>query len=257
MYKLLISDFENTLIDSEDAIPLSTMLSLDRIRNQKIAYGVISKRSFKTILDYNKDFPFVDYIIVLDGAYVYDVNKEKPLIKRSIAISIIKKIKKVFDDYNLCFYTLDWCNYTKIPVDGCNVRKIGDFKVFSAFHKDNIFKIEIRCSNKKDQSKVLEMLDELNLDIIFYARNDKGYYVEIVTGECSRLDAIQKICKAKHISLKDTIVVGSDDDNIPVFKKVGLSFAVDNSSAKLKKAATKTTVSNYDKAVETVIKGCF
>lgn len=257
MYKLLISDFENTLIDEEDAIPLSTMLSLDRIRNKKIAYGVISKKNFKSVLDYNKDFPFVDYIIALDGAYVYDVSKDKPLFKRNISISIIKKIKKIFDDYNLCFYTLDWCNYTKEPVDGDNVRKIGDFKVFSAFHKDNIFKIEIRCKNKKEQTKVLNLLDELNLDISFFARNIDGYYIEIVMGECSRLEAIQRICKARHVGLKDTVVVGSDDDNVSVFKKVGLSFAVDNSSTKLKKAATKITVSNCDKAVETVIKGCF
>ena len=75
--------------------------------------------------------------------------------------------------------------------------------------------------------------------------------------DCCRLDAINRICKARKSSLRDVVVIGSDDDNIPVFKKVGLSFAVDNASLKLKKSATKTTVSNYDKAVETVIKGCF
>ena len=259
MYKILISDFEDTLLDEEDAIPLSTMLSLDRIRNNNVAYTVITKRNFKSVLDYNKDFPFMDYIIALDGAYVYDVKKDKVLFKRNIAISIVKKISKVFEDYNLCFYTLDWCNYTKEKVEGENVRKIGDFKVFSAFHKDNIFKIEIRCEKKIDQSRALKELDELNLDITYYARNDldKGYYVEIVMAECSRLDAIIKICKARRNSLKDVVLVGYDEDNIPVFKKVGLSFAVDNASPKLKKYATNTTVSNYDKAVETVIKGCF
>lgn len=259
MYKILISDFENTLLDEEDAIPLSTMLSLDKIRNENIAYAVVSRKNFKSVLEYNKDFPFMDYIIVLDGAYVYDVNKEKTLFKRNISISIVKKISKVFEDYNLCFYTLDWCNYTKDKVVGDNVRKIGDFKVFSAFHKDNILKIEIRCNKKIDQSRALKELDELNLDIMYYSRNDeeKGYYIEIVMADCCRLDAINRICKVRKSSLRDVVFVGSDDDDISVFKKVGLSFAVDNSSAKLKKYATKTTVSNYDKAVETVIKGCF
>ena len=259
MYKILISDFEDTLLDEEDAIPLSTMLSLDKIRNDGVAYAIVSRKTFKSVLDYNKDFPFMDYIIALDGAYVYDVNKDKPLFKRNIAISIVKKINKVFEDYNLCFYTLDWCNYTKDKVAGDNVRKIGDFKVFSAFHKDNILKIEIRCDKKIDQTRALKELDELNLDVTYYGRNDdeKGYYIEIVMADCCRLDAINRICKARKSSLRDVVVIGSDDDNIPVFKKVGLSFAVDNASLKLKKSATKTTVSNYDKAVETVIKGCF
>ena len=259
MYKILISDFEDTLLDIEDAIPLSTMLSLDKIRNEKVSYAVVTRKNFKSVLDYNKDFPFMDYIIALDGAYVYDVNRDKPLFKRNIAISIVKKISKVFEDYNLCFYTLDWCNYTKDRVEGDNVRKIGDFKVFSAFHKDNILKIEIRCDKKSDQTKALKELDELNLDITYYSRNDevKGYYIEIVMAECCRLDAISRICKTKRCSLRDVVIVGCDEDNIPVFKKVGLSFAVDNASKKLKKAATQTTVSNSDKAVETVIKGCF
>ena len=84
MYKILISDFEDTLLDIEDAIPLSTMLSLDKIRNEKVSYVVVTRKNFKSVLDYNKDFPFMDYIIALDGAYVYDVNKDKPLFKRNI-----------------------------------------------------------------------------------------------------------------------------------------------------------------------------
>lgn len=255
MYKILISDFEDTLIDEEDAIPLSTMLALDKVRNNKITYGIITKRNFRSILEYNKDFPFVDYIIVLDGAYVYDVNKDKPLFKRNVSISIVKKIKKVFDDYNLCFYTLDWCNYTKERVEGDNVRKIGDFKVFSDFHKDNIFKVEIRCKNRKEQTEVLNELDELNLDIEYFSRNDKekGHYIEIVMAECGRLDAVNRICKDRKASIKDTVLVGCDDDNLKLFKKVGLSVAVDNASSKLKKAAKEVTVSNFDKGVEKII----
>ena len=258
MYKLLISDFENTLIDIEDAIPLSTMLALDKVRNSGVSYCVITNKSFKSVLDYNKDFPFMDYIIASNGAYVYDVNNGKALIDKNIPISIVKKIKKVFDDYNLCFYTLDWCNYTKDIVREDNVRKIGDFKVFSSFHKNSIYKIEIYCSSKKEQTTILNELKELELDLNYSTHNnDKGYYIEIVMDGCSRLDAINTICKMEKIELDDVIMIGYNDDNVSVFKKIGLSYAVDNSSSKIKKSACEVTVSNYDKAVETVIESCF
>ena len=255
VYKVLISDFEDTLIDEEDAIPLSTMLALDKIRNKKVAYVTISNNNFKSVLDYNKDFSFIDYIIVLNGAYIYDVNKAKALYKRNIAISIVKKIKKVFEDYNLCFYTLDWCNCTQELVEGDNVRKIGDFKVFSAFHKDNIFKVEIRCKNKKEQASVLKELEELNLDVNFFSRNSesKGFFVEIVMSECSRLDAVQRICKARKTRLKDSIIVTCSEDDSDILKKVGLAYAVDNASNKVKKMVDKVTLSNLDKGVERVI----
>lgn len=255
MYKLLISDFEDTLIDEEDAIPLSTVLEIDKIRNNKVLFGIFTKRNFKSILEYNKDFPIVDYIIALDGSYIYDVKKDKPLFKRNVAISIVKKIKKVFDEYNLCFYTLEWCNFTKEKVEGDNVRKIGDFKVFSEFHRDNIFKVEIRCKNRKEQTEALKILEDLNLDIEFYSRNDKlkGHFIEIVGAECNRLDAINRICRDKHIGIKDTLLVCQDDDNLALIKKVGFSVCVENSSSKVKKACKDITTSNLDKGVEKVI----
>lgn len=254
MYKILISDFEETLIDNEDAIPLSTMLSLDKIRTTKITFGVITNRSLKSILDYNKDFPFVDYIIAVNGAYIYDVNKNKPIVNANVPISVIKKIKKNFDDYNLCFYTLDWCNYTKEQVSGDYVRKIGDFSVFSSFHKDNIYKMEIHCPTKKEQTNIIKKLEELDLAIKYYARHGKDYYVEISSKDCDRLQAINKICTMKKAALKEVMMVGSNEDNIEAFKKVGMSIAVDNASMKLKRVAKDLTGSNNEKAVETAIK---
>ena len=38
MEKLVISSFYNCLIDKEDAIPLSTMLEIEKIRNHAIQY---------------------------------------------------------------------------------------------------------------------------------------------------------------------------------------------------------------------------
>ncbi len=254
MYKILISDFEDTLIDNEDAIPLSTMLSLDKMRTCHIPFTVITNKSFKSILEYNKDFPFVDYIICMDGAYVYDAKESKVLIHKNIGISIIKKIQKNFALYNLCFYTLDWCNYTKKEINKENQRKIGDFNVFSKFHKDNIFKIEIHTSSKKNQLSIISQLEEMDLDIEIQAKKEKDYFVEIFMKGCSRLLAIEKICKKNHFSLQEVVFIGANLNNIESYKSVGMSIAVDNASKRLKKVAGEITVSNNEKAVELAIK---
>lgn len=254
MYKILISDFEDTLIDNEDAIPLSTMLSLDKMRTYSIPFVVMTNKSLKSILEYNKDFPFVDYIICMDGAYVYDAKESKALIHKNIGVSIIKKIKKNFDQFNLCFYTLDWCNYTKKEINKENQRKIGDFNVFSKFHKDNIFKIEIHTSSKKEQVSIMSQLEEMNLDIQVQAKKEKDYFVEVFMKGCSRLQAVDKICNKNHISLQEVVFIGANENNLDSYTKVGMPIAVDNANKKLKKASIEVTVSNNEKAVELAIK---
>ena len=47
MYKMVVSEFSNTLIDSEEAIPHSTMIEIDRLSRDNIIY---------TIYNYSKCF---------------------------------------------------------------------------------------------------------------------------------------------------------------------------------------------------------
>lgn len=254
MFKILISDFEDTLIDSEEAIPLSTMLAIDKVRNNNISFGILTDLSFKSMLDYNKDFPFVDYIIFLDGSYIYDVNKSKPLFKKHISSSIIKKINKIFSDFNICFYTLDFCNCTKERINKLNSRKIGDFKVFCDFHKDSIYKIEIHAKSKKEINSIITRLEEEKINLNYTSKKNDDYYVELIMEECGRLQAIERICKVKKASLKDVIMVSASDDNIEILKKVGFSIGMNNASSKLKKVTKAETCNNDEKAVEKVIK---
>ena len=255
--KLLISDFENTLIDQEEAIPLSTMLCLDKVRSKGNYFSVFSECSFSSLIAYNRDFPFLDYIILFNGAFIYDVNAEKEICKDNIPLSIIKKIKKSFDNYNLCFYSLDWCNYTKEEVPGDFVRKIGDFRTFSSFHKDNIFKIRIYCSSKKEQTSIVSELKELKLDLTILPKKDKKYFVELLYGDCSRLNAVKLLCNYNKIKFDDIVFLGYSDDNIPLAKKIKDTYAVANGDSKLKKVVNHVTGSNYEKAIESVIDECF
>ena len=44
MYKMIVSDFCGTLIDSEEAISVSTMLELDRVRKDGIIFCITTSK---------------------------------------------------------------------------------------------------------------------------------------------------------------------------------------------------------------------
>ena len=94
--KMVVSSFSKTLINSEEAIGYSTMVEIDRVRNNGIVFSIMTCESLRKVIDYNKDFPFIDYIVSFNGAVVYDVINKIFLYKKNISNSTIKKIIKVY-----------------------------------------------------------------------------------------------------------------------------------------------------------------
>ena len=85
MIKMVVCSFYNALINEEEAIPTSTMLEIERLRKKGIVFSICTNGLYQEVLDYNRDFPFVDYIISLNGSYVYDVEGKRCLFKSKIS----------------------------------------------------------------------------------------------------------------------------------------------------------------------------
>ena len=228
MYKLIISNFDNTLINSEEAISSSTMIKLEEVRNRGILFGISTNRCYKEVLAYNKDFPFIDYIISYNGAYVYDVKKDKTLLKKHLLINSIKKIYNNFSNYDLLFYTEDYnYNIKEIDVD---------------FFKDNkIYKISILCNDSYDF--IIDKINSLNLDISIYKYyKDGNIYLDIFRDSINKLVGLNSICKK--INLDEVIGVGYDYSDLELLENVGYSVLVSNGCDKLKNKVDFITNSN-------------
>ena len=105
MKRMVVVSFYHALIDEEDAISQATMLEIERIRKKGILFCVCTNRTYQEVLEYNNDFPFIDYIISLNGSYIYDVSRKQCMAKKKIAISNIKKISTTLHTRsNFCQY---------------------------------------------------------------------------------------------------------------------------------------------------------
>lgn len=229
MKKLIVSNFCNALIDSEEAIPLSTMLEIERIRKAGSIFAVCTNKPYTDVLSYNRDFPFLDYIIALNGAYIYDVKKEKYLQKKKLSQTVIKKVIKSYKDKKIHFFTENKMYYT-IPLE-------------------DTYKIEIEYSRKIDLSP-LEGLD-INTSTFTY---NKKRYLEITSKAVDNFLAVEKIATNNKITLKEITVIGANEADLPLIKKIKDNYVVRNAPTILKKMASKKTSSNDSKGVEKVLK---
>lgn len=258
MYKMVVSDFCGTLINSDEAISVSTMLELDRIRKAGILFCITTSKSVRIVREYNRDFPFIDYIVAFNGSYIYDLNKDEVLYDKSIPISNVKKLYKLFSDKDLSFYTLDFCNYTGSYKDKDYSELLIDAVSFVEENKKGIYKINVYLENMKDAKKVIKTIKENDIKVDTYLIEEDGYFVVEVTNSVnSKLKAITRIAKANKINLKDVIAICSSASSCSLVESVGCGCCVANADKSVKKVANEFTDSNENKGVEHIISKYF
>ena len=217
MIRMLISSFYNTIIDKEDAIPMSTMLEIDKLRKKGILFSVCTNRDKDEVLYYDHDYPFLDYIIAYNGNYIYDVNKKKSIFSNYLKKSIIKEIENIFKDYKINYYK----------------------------ENNKIYKLEIKV--KKKEFNLIDRLDKLDVYTSIFTYN-KEHLIEITSG--SIIDGINKL---KISPDKIVSIIGNLSEK-QLIKDIEKTYVVSNSPKELKELANYKTKSNNSKGVEQVIK---
>ncbi len=229
MIRIVVSSFYNTLINYEEAIPTSTMLEIDRIRNNKVLFTISTNGLYKEILDYNKSYPFVDYIISLNGSHVYDVLNNKCIYKQKIAKNDIKKIYNSFKNYKIKYYTED------------NI-----LNNYNETLKKDIYKIEI-----EDFTNI--NIENINCNLSVFEKDNKKY-LEIISNKCNSYIALNRINEINNIKENEILVITGNDSDIELCKNIKNSYIVENSSSRLKKEIRKRTSSNNECGVEQILK---
>ena len=232
MIKMVVSSFYNTLLDSEDAIPASTMLEIERIRKKNILFSICTNRTYEEVLEYNKDFPFIDYIISLNGSCIYDVLNNKALYKNKLTKANVKKISTIYDKYNITYYS-DTGIYTK----------------YKDVEELDVYKIEIEL---KDKDNDLEKITKLNINKSILEKDNK-LYLEVTSNKSNMFNGVDKISIKTGIKLNEILVIASNESDIPLVSNIKNSYIMKNSNELLKKLNTKKTLSNDSKGVEKVL----
>ena len=258
MYKMVVSDFCGALINSDEAISVSTMLELDRIRKEGILFCITTSKSVKVVNDYNRDFPFIDYIVGFNGSYIFDIEKNEVVYDKPLPTTIVKKIYKLFSNKNLCFYTLDFCNYIGVYKDKDYSELLIDADSFINENKKGIYKISIHVDDLKEAKSLIKKIVSCEMKVDTYlVEEDNHFVVEITNLLNSKKKAIEKIVKRHKLKLKDVLAVCSSPSSCCLVESVGCGACVSNADKSVKKVANEITDSNEDKGLEHIIKKYF
>ena len=226
MIKMLVSSFYNTLINEEEAIPASTMLEIDRVRKQKIKFVVMTNRLAEEILYYNKDYPFIDYIISLNGSLMLEVATGKVTRFSFFTKKELEEIQEKYKKYEITCYA--------------------EKEAYNFFSQEPIYKIEIKLPKKKE--KELPQENKYHTSI-FQIENET--YLELTKN--TPYEALKELLKEINITEEETLgMIGNEaEEALLEMKNI---YVVRNAPKSLKDQSEKKTKSNQQKGVESVIK---
>lgn len=210
MIRMLVSSFYNTLINEEDAISYESMIEIDRIRKKSL-FVLLTNRNYKDILYYNKDYPFIDYIISLNGSIIYDVKTKRKIINKKLSKTKIKIIEELFKKNKKFYYT--------------------DENVYEENPNSDIYKIEVEIT-KKD----LDTINSISIHKTILEINKKKY-LEIT--ENSVYEAIQYLLKMNKISNNEICTIIGNESELEILENIDNTFITKRCAKNLKKITNK------------------
>lgn len=220
MKKIIISDFDDTIYVNQK-IEKEIVELVRKFREEGNLLIIATGSSYPSLISKigNSGLEY-DYLICDHGC---NIMKDDKLIYYKLIDEDI--VKELIRDYEL--------------EKGENNFIISKDKGNVSFDNKEISKIHISFTNKGDDFKVREkLINQYNNKIKVYCLVNYYNSIEIINGECSKLNAIQKIIDIEKIESNNIYTIGDGYSDIEMVKKYN-GYCVKKSVDELKKVSSK------------------
>lgn len=256
--KIFLIDSDGTLCNNDGIISVKSKQAIKKIV-KKGDYAIIcTARPRYHALELMKTVNSSKYIISSNGAEIYDAKSNK--IVRSYCVNkkfVYYLINKCYElDLRLVLSADDIDYVTK------DIRNSSQILLSRNSYKKQLKKVKIKMGMVIDSK--LEVVSELkkkvllmhNVYIVNEKSKDDSYYEDwfcIGSKNSIKSNGLINISNYLKVPLKNTIAIGNDYNDLPMFKVSKISFAVNNSNDDIKKSADYVVSSNNNDGVAEAI----
>ena len=266
MFKLLASDFDNTLA-YKWKISESNINSIKKLNKEGVDFALVSGRPYNNIKHIFKRYGIEGHIIANNGAVVSEYDKgvicdfpiDKKEVKELIDICIRNR-------WTYLFYSLDTCFLAGGPVQrflhkifAWPVKKITGVGLKSFYPKKDLseypdfYKMNIYAPGPEAD----DLRDRINNKGKLSATRSGTKMIEIMNAGVNKWKGLSCLIGDLGISEDRTGAIGDYDNDIEMLRKAGISFAVANASPGAKEAAqvmvSDVREGGFSQAVEIIL----
>lgn len=220
--KMIVTDMDGTLYDSEKKISLENYEAIKSAREQGYLFAIATGRSIDNFINLIQKTPIkaeIDYIIGYNGACIYDTRTRettqyyelKPEVLRDIA-HFCKKI-----GVNPAYY--DYDNVLKVERENAYTATIGslyDLKIVQADIEKDVKRSlpKMIAYVQEEDMKRVEALVAQHTDPRFRGFKSAPTILEFVHPDCSKDKAIARLCAKHGFSMHQVLAFGDTTNDL-------------------------------------------
>lgn len=245
-YKLIVSDFDDTIVDDSQQIDANTIKKIHDYQAMGGKFVLCTGRMISAIIPHAKKMGLKGEIIGYQGAVVADIESGRFLVEHAIPFKKAMKVAKYLEERGL-YYQLYQDDTFVIEKENDYSRLYRKFTyrepiivnepLISYMEREKLSPTKILLIN--DPENIPIILEELEREFgdILLVNSSKRFIIEIVPLGIDKGSAVKDIARSYKIPLDEVIVVGDGLNDIPMFTCGAFGIAVENANPKLKEVA--------------------
>ena len=252
--KLIFIDSDETLKKTDGTISNRVKKAIEENRKAGNKIIICTARPRYQTLEVMKEAGSDSIIVSSNGSEIYDSNDNKIIFNSFVDNdSVIKMVKYAYSKDIRLILTMEDYEYVTKEIRNPNqkllskhnyVKELTECKVkqcmFIDKKSEEIYKIKDILSNDNK----LHIVDEINENSSYEEK-----WFSVSNSNCSKGNALKIVSKYLNISIKNTIAIGNDRNDISMFEVAGLSVAVANASDDIKSKVNYITLSSDEDGV--------
>ena len=232
MIKLIATDMDGTLLNSNNEIQHGFYDVFEKIQEKGIIFAAASGRQYYNLLERFKGIEDKMMFIAENGTFV--VYEGKELVVNSLDINLARELIKVGRQIENSYVIL--CGKNSAYIESCDKRLIEQTKKYYA-------RYEIVSDLTKIEDDILKVTI---CDFLGSENNSNKYYDDY--REKAQI-AVSEVQELLNIKKEETMVFGDYLNDLEMMKSAYHSYAMENAHEDLKKVARFITKSNDESGV--------
>lgn len=243
MYKLIVIDLDNTLLNNEHQISPRNKEVIKKMQAKGIEVLIATGRMYVSAEPYIKELALNNEAIVYNGAMVKEIKSgqvkyHKP-IKKEIARQIIRDVKNEGLHINLYqndkLYVDQDNEYKKRyeEVSGIKALQVDDLAELDFDDPTKLLIIEDNPVKHSYYQKYLRERYGKQIDVT----ESKHYFIELGAKGVNKGKTLQQISREKQIDQKEILAIGDSYNDIEMIMYAGTGIAMDNAPQAVKEKA--------------------
>ena len=258
MVKIITIDLDGTLFDYDKKISLENKKALAKAKEAGIKIVIATGRPLSGVMPTLKELGLTskdDYVIIYNGAKVFNVGTGEIIFSSSITGKTVKELYHESLRLNVHFHAFrlneelitDRHNpYTDVEA---TINHTPDILYdIDTIKDDELF---LKAMLVDEDSNVTRVMKEINPKYYqeFSMLRSARIFLEFLNKNTDKGQALVAIAKHLNIPLSDTMAIGDAGNDMPMIEAAGIGVAMENAYPEVKKVANFITKSNLENGV--------